>query len=176
MVKGMKNKTKNITLTGLAASLIAVLSVWQIPMPLGVPLTLQVFAVAFCAYTLGAGRAFFATAVYIVLGAVGLPVFSGFQGGAAVLFGPCGGFIAGFLPLCLLCGAGRAKRAALALLFGALGLLLCHAAGCGYYAFVTKTPLFESFLSASLPFIPKDAVLLSAAYFLSVPVKRRIGI
>ena len=85
-------------------------------------------------------------------------------------------FIAGFLPLCLLCGAGRAKRAALALLFGALGLLLCHAAGCGYYAFVTKTPLFESFLSASLPFIPKDAVLLSAAYFLSVPVKRRIGI
>jgi len=172
----MKNKTKNITLTGLAASLTAVLSVWQIPMPLGVPLTLQVFAVAFCAYTLGAGRAFFATAVYIVLGAVGLPVFSGFQGGAAVLFGPCGGFIAGFLPLCLLCGAGRGKKTHIALLLGAVGLILCHTAGCVHYSIVTNTSITVSFLSASAAYLPKDVICIGISFFCSIPVRKRVKI
>ncbi|MBQ2730260.1 MAG: biotin transporter BioY [Clostridia bacterium] len=170
----MNSKTKNIVLTGLMAAIISVIAVWQIPLPFGVPLTFQIFAVALSGYTLGRRRGTLAAFLYIAIGAVGIPVFTGFRGGLSVVAGPGGGFIIGFLLVAFLCGVGSHKKTAASLLLGFSGLILCHTAGTFYYSFVQDTPFAASFFAVSLPYILKDCVLISFAYFLSLPIKKHI--
>lgn len=74
-------------------AVLAVLSILQIPMPTGVPITLQTFAMALCGYVLGWQSGVAATLLYIVLGTVGVPIFAGMSAGPGVLFGYTGGFI-----------------------------------------------------------------------------------
>ena len=95
---------KNMTLAALFAAVITVCSQISIPMPSGVPITLQTFAIALCGYVLGWQLSLVSVAVWMLLGAAGVPVFSNFHGGIGVLLGMTGGFIFGFLPFAALCG------------------------------------------------------------------------
>ena len=70
-----REKITNIVMVGVFAAVLAVLSQISFPLPSGIPVTLQTFAVALCGYALGCKRGTLAVLVYIVLGAVGLPVF-----------------------------------------------------------------------------------------------------
>lgn len=88
-------RTRDITYVGLFVALMAICS-W-ISIPAAVPFTLQTFAVFLAVAALGGKRGALAVLVYTLLGAVGLPVFSGFSGGVGVLLGPTGGYIIGFL-------------------------------------------------------------------------------
>ena len=78
-------------MVGVFAAVLAVLSQISFPLPSGIPVTLQTFAVALCGYALGCKRGTLAVLVYIVLGAVGLPVFANFSGGFGSLVGLAGG-------------------------------------------------------------------------------------
>ena len=163
----MKNKEKTIqiVLTGVFAAVLAVLSQISIPMPTGIPVTLQTFAVALCGYALGWKRGLLAVAVYTALGLVGLPVFSGFSGGVGSVLGMRGGYIWGFLPMAALCGAGlKRRRRPMALLFGALGLAVCHLLGTVQFAAVSGRGVLEAFLLASAPYLVKDVLSVAAAY------------
>lgn len=93
-----------MVMTGMCAALLAVLSQIQLPMPSGVPVTLQTFAAALSGYVLEMKFGAVATLVYILLGAAGLPVFAGFTGGVGIIAGAAGGFIWGFPVLAALCG------------------------------------------------------------------------
>ena len=84
----------------LTAALIAVCS-W-ITVPLAVPITLQTFAVFCAVLLLGGKNGTYAVALYIMLGAVGVPVFSGFKGGIGHILGPTGGYIVGFIFISLI--------------------------------------------------------------------------
>ncbi len=88
-------KTLDMVYTAISAALIAVCS-W-ISIPTTVPFTMQTFAIFLTVCLLGGRRGTLAVLIYILLGAVGLPVFSGFRGGAGVLMGTTGGYIIGFL-------------------------------------------------------------------------------
>ena len=167
-------KTKDIVLTGVMASVICVISLLQLPLSTGVPVTLQVFAVALSGYILGRVRGSVAVLIYIAVGLVGVPVFSGYMGGFSAFFGPTGGFIAGFFPIALLSGLGRDKKAVFAILLGFLGLMLCHVLGAFHYRMITDCSLGTAFLAVSLPYIIKDMALIAGAYFLSLPIKKRI--
>ena len=90
-----KMSAKDMAFTGMFAAVIAVLSQIAIPLPSGVPVTLQTFAVALAGYTLGMKLGGLSAIVYVLIGAVGVPVFSGFKGGLGSLTGPTGGFIWG---------------------------------------------------------------------------------
>ena len=94
-----RQKITTIVLCALFAAITAVLSQIAIPMPSGVPVTLQTFAIALCGFYLCTARATVSTVVYVLLGAVGVPVFSGFKGGIASIVGPTGGFIIGFIAM-----------------------------------------------------------------------------
>ena len=89
---------------GLFAAVLAVLSQLAIPMPGAVPLTLQTFGVALCAYVLGWKLGTLSYLIYFLLGLAGVPVFSNFTGGISKLFGPTGGFLLGFFLLSFGCG------------------------------------------------------------------------
>ena len=92
-----KSKTVRIVMCALFAAIIAVSAQVTVPLPTNVPITLHTFGVALCAAVGGALAGTVSTAVYVLIGAVGLPVFAGMKGGFAVLFGPTGGFLFGFI-------------------------------------------------------------------------------
>lgn len=160
-----KLPVQSLILVALFAALLAVLSQLMIPLPSGVPVTLQTFAVALCGFTLGAKLGTLAVGVYLVLGAIGIPVFSGFVGGIGIFAGVTGGFLWGFLALSALCGTRRIPLAA-------LGLIVCHVPGIIQFSLVTQTSLVSSFLVCSAPFLIKDAISIAAAYIAARAVRR----
>lgn len=88
-------KTVDLVYTSLGAVLIAICS-W-ISIPTTVPFTMQLFAVFFVLSALGGRRGTAAILVYVLLGAIGIPVFAGFKSGLGILLGNTGGYIVGFL-------------------------------------------------------------------------------
>ena len=161
----MKNRLSaaDLARTGLFAALIIVCTLITIPLPSGVPLTLQTFAVALGGFLLGPVYGTLAVGVYLLLGAAGLPVFSGFTGGLGRFFGPTGGFLWGFLLLAWGCGLGRGRSLSLRFLPGLLGLFLCHLLGTLWYARTAGLALSAAGMTVSLPFLPKDIASLALA-------------
>lgn len=169
---------------GLFAAVLAVLSQLAIPMPGAVPLTLQTFGVALCAYVLGWKLGTLSYLIYFLLGLAGVPVFSNFTGGIGKLFGPTGGFLIGFFLLSVGCGLFthyrrtyrmRKNEQTLSLLFGILGLLFCHLLGILQVSLLTKTSFVASFLLVSAPYLIKDLISVVIAFFLAKPLRRHIN-
>ena len=166
----MKIKTVDLVSVALFAAIIAVMSQISIPTPFGVPVSLQTFAVAICGYFLGAKKGTASVLVWIAIGAVGVPVFTGFKGGFAALLGVTGGFIYGFIPLVLLCGI-ELKQKPLRILLGAAGIIACHLCGAGQYALLMGIDFLQSMLTVSVPFLIKDIVSIVLAFFGAAAIK-----
>lgn len=160
----------------MAAAVLSVLSVLQIPMPSGVPVTLQTFAVALCGYVLGAWAGVGSVALYVAIGAVGIPVFAGMKGGVAVLVGPTGGFLFGFLFLAWLCGAGAGKNKMRAAVLGLAGLVCCHLSGISGFALATGASYPQAFVTVSLPYLLKDALSVAAAMQVGALLRKRLAL
>ena len=155
-------KTRDLTYIGIMVALMAVCS-W-ITIPTLVPFTLQTFAVFLASALLGGKRGTIVVAVYLLLGAVGLPVFSGFTGGVGKLLGVTGGYILGFLAQAIVLWIGErllGRRPAAFFLSGVLGLAVC------YLLLYTSTtgPVSIAVVLAQcvLPFILPDLVKLLLA-------------
>ncbi len=170
------NTTKDIILTGMFMAVLAVLSQIQIPMPSGVPVTMQAFAIALTGFVLGWKKGLMTTAVYILAGAVGLPVFTGFSGGFGRIAGPTGGFLWGFLFLAAACGiAGKKKGRVWKGTVTMAGLLFCHFLGTIQFMFVSGCTFFEAMLLVSVPYLIKDTVSVMAACVLAGSVAKRLN-
>lgn len=168
-------KTRDVALVGLFAAL-TVICAW-ISIPLGpVPVTLQTFAVFLAAALLGPKRGTLAVGVYILLGVVGLPVFSGFKGLNPVTFG----YVLGFLPLGLLTAAAEKlfPGRKLALPLGmALGLLVCYLIGTVWFWYVmhfrgTEYGFGKILSLCVVPFVIPDLFKMGLAYFLSKKLRK----
>lgn len=175
----MNKKTvsvRSMVLTALFTALLCILSPLSIPMPSGMPLTLQTFAIALCGFCLGGRRAAVSVGVFLALGAVGLPVFSGFRGGVGVLVGPTGGFLFGFIAMAFLCGTAFYRKTFWGKIgLSALGLLFCHLAGVVQFALVMQMSFAKSALVASLPFLIKDALSVLLAYALAAALQKSLA-
>ena len=169
---------RDMALCSLFAAILAV-SAW-LTIPGEVPFTLQTFGVFAALGLLGGKRGTIALALYLILGAVGLPVFAGFRGGFGVLLGTTGGYIFGFLLSGLLYWAltsALGQRAWTRLLAMVAGLLLCYAAGTAWFMLVYLRQTGPIALSAVLlmcvvPFLLPDAVKLGIAWILSQRLAR----
>ena len=170
-----KVSTKSLVITGMSAAVIAVLAQIALPMPSGVPVTLQTFAIALTGAVLGAKLGTAAAGVYILLGAAGVPVFSGFSGGLAVLVGKTGGFIWGFLFLALLCGAGSmVKNKAVGCGLGVMGLAVCHLLGILQFQLLMNMGFAESAVLVSVPYLIKDVVSVAMAFVLRLQIRKQL--
>lgn len=158
----------DMVVTSVFSALIAVFSLISLPTPFGIPFTLQTFIIAVCGYVLGSVRGVSAVVVYIALGVVGLPVFSGFQGGFSALLGMTGGFIIGFIPFVVFCGI-KSRCFPIRLLSGFAGLIICHFFGILWFSTYSEN-VAGAFLTASVPYLVKDAVSIVIA----VPVSEKI--
>lgn len=176
----MRFRTLQITFTALFTAVIVVFSIIPLPFSfLGVPMTLQTFIIAFAGFLLGWKMGLGSVALYLFLGSLGLPVFSGMQGGFQKLIGPTGGFLYGFLILVLFCGLSvRLRHPVLRWVFGILlglgGLLLCHFLGALQLSAVNRISLWAAISGASLPFLPKDILSVVVALVLAFLLRLRI--
>ena len=167
--------TKDIVCTGMFAALLSILSQISVPFPSGVPVTLQTFAVALTGFVLSWKLGAASTLVYILMGAVGVPVFSGFLGGVQVLVNYTGGFIWGFIGMAVLCGlAAEKSNKVLVALLSLAGLSACHIFGVVQFMLVMKMGFVESFLLASAPYIIKDIISVILAYVLGSQIRKRL--
>ena len=146
-----------LTRSAMLVAVVAVCSQITIPLPSGVPVTLQTLAVALCGYLLGPLDGVLTLAVYLALGLMGVPVFSAFGAGFGILLGRTGGFLLGFLPMAFFCGlAGRQEKRLPQLLLGLPGLVLCHVAGVAQFSLLTGMGFWASTLLVSVPYLVKD--------------------
>jgi biotin transport system substrate-specific component len=98
-----KTNVFDLVIAAMFAAVIAILAQFSIPMPL-VPLTLQTFAVCLVVSILGTRVGTWSVLIYILMGAIGLPVFAGGAAGIHVVVGPTGGYIVGFILAALVIG------------------------------------------------------------------------
>lgn len=171
-----KSKTFRLVMIAVFSAVLAACSQISIPLPGGVPLTLQTFAVALCGCLLGFPYAILSVVVWLLLGAIGAPVFASFRGSLSVLLGPTGGFLFGFLPMSTLCSLSFKKHTMpLQLLCGLLGLLCCHALGSLQYALLAQLPFGSAAMLVSVPYLIKDILSVIGAYYLALLLKKRIS-
>ncbi len=168
-----KMSVKTITTVGMFTAVVCILSVLQIPLPTGVPVVLQTFAVALTGYVLGEKKGTLAVLLYVLLGAVGLPVFAGMSGGFEVIIGKTGGFIYGYIVYAFMCGIGsRFKNIVIQYLLGAVGMAICYICGVVQFKFVMGLSWALSFSYAAAPFIIKDLIFLALALFAAMAIKK----
>ena len=147
-------KIKNITFCGITTALLCVLAPVAIPVS-GIPITLTTLVIYIIGNVLSPTVSITSVVLYIILGCVGLPVFSGFSGGITHLLGPGGGFILGYIPL-ILCVSMLNKsifRQIIGILLGTLLLYLC---GCIGYMIYSKSEITTVFSVCVIPFLPGD--------------------
>lgn len=171
--KQKKFKTLDIVYIGLFAALIAVCS-W-IAVALTVSITLQTLAVCLTAGLLGWKRGTLTVVIYILLGMVGLPVFTGFKSGIAAVTGPTGGYIVGFVFTALIVGAAVekiGKRLWQNILFMAIGILVCYLFGTIWFMLAYNVTFFSALSTCVLPFLLPDAVKIIIAASLVNRLKR----
>ncbi len=177
----MKNsKTVFITQTALFTALIVVCS-W-LSIPATVSFTLQTFAVCFVSAMGGFKTGTLSVLTYILLGIVGVPVFSNFKGGVSAIAGPTGGYIVGFIFTAIIVGLVAdkfGKKFRVSVLSMTLGVAVCYAFGTAWfyilYNNVNAQPMsIGAVLGVCVvPFIPFDAVkILLAAWLTNVVGKR----
>ena len=162
-----KFRTVELAYIALGAALIAVCA-W-ITIPFTVPFTMQLFAVFFVLTVLGGRNGTIAIAVYLLLGSIGIPVFSGFKGGFGVLIGMTGGYLVGMLLIglvYLLMTKLLKPSVWTELIAFAIGLLLCYAFGTLWFSTLNGEKSFYASLAVCVvPFILPDILKLALAYF-----------
>ena len=180
--------TRRLALCAVMAAVICVLA--PISLPIGpISLTGGTLAIYLTACLLGGGWGAAATLTYLLLGFVGLPVFSNYMGGAERLAGPTGGYLVGYLPMVFIAGAvvtltlarfrdGGRRGAAIALVLQFLGMALgtavLYAFGTAWYCVQAGVDLQKALAACVFPFIPFDLVKMAAALLVGVPVRRQL--
>lgn len=179
-VAATKSKTYDMACIAVFAVIMAICS-W-ISIPAQVPFTLQTFAVFLAFGVLGGKRGTIAVLVYILLGAVGIPVFAGFTGGVGVLMGNTGGYILGFMGSALIMWALEklpGKRSVIQIISMLAGLLVCYAFGTlwfmAVYARTTGSVGLITVLGwCVIPFIIPDLIKIGLAYMLAGRIRKYV--
>jgi len=173
-----KSGVYSLTLISLMAAVICVLSPLSVPLPFTpVPISLASLAIYFVVMLLGMKKGTISTLIYLLIGLVGVPVFAGFSGGAAVIAGPTGGYLVGYIFLALIAGwfvdkfEGKIPMYFVGMVLGTIVLYalgtawLAHAAGMGF-----KAALF----AGVIPYIPGDTAKMIIAVFAGETIRKRL--
>ena len=175
-----RSKTYDMVYIAIFAVLMAICS-W-ISIPMTVPFTLQTFGVFISVGILGGKRGTVAVLVYILLGAIGVPVFAGFSGGFGVLLNTTGGYIIGFLFSALVMwGIEKVfgRKQVMQILSMLVGLIVCYAIGTAWFMVVYSRANGAVGLGTVLgwcviPFIIPDLVKIALAFVLSARLRQYV--
>ena len=187
----MRNtKTLDLCLIALFTAIISIVSQFNIPLPGGVPMTLQTFIVPVAGIVIGSRRGFMATLLYVILGAIGIPVFHGLTGGLGSIMGPTGGFIISFPLMALLAGmfyelavtlsGEKTGNGKIAIYYGLIvaglmaGTLFNYAVGVLWFMIVTHNTLGAALSACVIPFIPTTIIKIILVLILAPALRHTL--
>ena len=168
---------REICYSGLFAAVIAIMAQISIPMPGGVPMTMQTFAITLAAVVLGAKLSTVSSVIYLLLGAVGVPVLANFSGGFDKFIGPTGGFLISFPLMAFIIGWGADHRHAvrgayvLALI---VGTIVNYVVGTAMFCVLMNSSITAGVTACVLPFIPTAVIKAVLATVIGFLVRKRI--
>lgn len=162
--------------SALFAAVIAIFAQLTIPLPL-IPITGQTFAIGLAVTILGLRYGFLSVLLYIFLGLIGVPVFSGMTGGLGIITGPTGGYIIGFLPAAILMGIhlklfGFTKTHAI--MSNVIGMLITLFVGSLWLKFYANLSWTAAFTSGISPFLIVGLIKAMAAALVGITVRKRL--
>jgi biotin transport system substrate-specific component len=166
-----KFSVRDICYAGLFAAVIAVMAQISIPMPLGVPMTMQTFAITLAAVVLGSKLSAIASLVYLALGAVGVPVLANFS------VGPTGGFLISFPLMAYIIGLGVEHRDAFKGAFVTaviVGTVVNYVVGVAMFVVVAHSTIAVGITACVLPFIPTAIIKAVLACAIGLNLRKRI--
>lgn len=170
--------TKNIASIGLMTAVLCLLGPISLPIGL-VPITLGTLGIYLTAYLLGWKKGVLCTIIYLLLGMVGVPVFSNFGAGLAKLVGPTGGYLIGFIPMSLIIGLFADKfrnNKPMQLLGMILATIVLYAIGTAWLSVAAKLTFAKALAAGVTPFIVGDAIKIVMAMILGMPIKDRVAL
>lgn len=170
--------TSQMALTALMTACICVMGPWALNLPFSpVPISLCSMAIYFALYVLGLKLGTISVALYILLGAAGIPVFSNFSAGLGKIAGPTGGYIIGYLFLALICGLFIhffPGRLPLHVTGFVLGTLVLYLFGTLWLQYQLKLSFYAALVAGVIPYIPGDIAKLIIALAVGYPLKKRL--
>lgn len=174
----MKFTSKEMAVTAVMTALICILGPWAIQIPISpVPITLCTMGIYFALYVLGMKLGILSVILYVLLGAIGVPVFTNFSGGIGKLLGPTGGYILGYLFLAVICGFFLSKfpeKLPLHVAGFVLGTLVLYLFGTLWLQYQLKLTFPAALMAGVIPYIPGDVAKLVIAIAVGLPLKKRL--
>lgn len=168
-----KVSVKDIVLIALMTAVLCIISPFSIMLPFSiVPVTLATFGIYLIVYVMGLKKGLISVVLYVLLGFVGLPVFTGFSGGVVKVLGPTGGFIIGYIFLALIEGifVDKYSETWIRVLGMVIGTIVLYLFGTLWLSYQSKI----MFVSALYPFIICDIFKMAAAVLLGDKIKEAI--
>ena len=166
-VVNQKIRTKQMVLIALMTAVTCVLGPLSIPLPFSpVPISLTNFAIFLAIFVLGMKSGTISFIIYLLLGAIGVPVFSSFRGGLQVLAGPTGGYLIGFIFLALIMGFAldHFDRKLVPTIIGMIiGMAVCYAFGTVWLAKLLSLSFKEGLMMGVIPYLAGDAAKIIIA-------------
>lgn len=165
-----------MVIIALLAAIMCVLAPFSVPTGL-IPISLGTFALYIITTVADRKTGTAAVILYILLGLVGVPVFTGWTGGFAKLAGPTGGYIAGYIPCAYISGLAVdkfEKRKWMTPLGLILGTAVLYAFGTAWFVIQANTNITDALSKCVLPFLIGDAVKIFVASAVAIPVRQRL--
>lgn len=170
--------TQNMVLTALITAIICCVGPFTIILPFSpIPISLASLALYLASYLLGWRRAVLSCFLYLLIGTVGIPVFSGFGAGPAKLFGPTGGYLLGYLLMTFISGwfIEKNRSSMFMQLFGMLlGTIACYLLGTLWLILQSHMTPWAAFMAGVFPFFIGDIFKIIVAYILGRNLYKRL--
>ena len=171
-----KITTQQMALVAVMTALTCILAPFSLPIG-PVPISLTNLVIYFSLYLLGWKLGTLSYVIYLLIGLVGVPVFSGFTAGPAKLFGPTGGYLIGFIPMAIIAGIVIDKyteKWLLCLLAMIIGTIVCYALGTTWLAYEAKMDMMAALWAGVIPFIPGDLVKMALAILIAPKIRAQV--
>lgn len=168
--------TSTMAVVALMTAVVCVLAPFSISVGV-IPISLATLGLYLAIQILGGKKATLVCGLYLIIGFVGLPVFSGFTGGPVKLFGPTGGYLIGYLLLTVVAGFFVDKfpgKRVFCVLGFILGTLACYALGSLWLAVLMEMELGAAVMIGVVPFLPGDVIKIVVALWLGEIVHRAV--
>ncbi len=177
-------KTKNLVLCAVCAAITCVLAPLSIPISGMIPITLATFAVMLSGILLGGRFGALSQVIYLIIGAVGVPVCAGFTPALPKLLGPTGGYLVGYIPLAFVCGAiysmwGKKSRGVKKYAFMLLGMIagavVLYAFGTAWFCILNHVDVIYALTLCVVPFLIGDAIKIAVVMILAPQLEKAIA-
>ena len=170
-----KSKIYTLSITAVMTAVTCVLAPMSIPIG-PVPISFTNLAIYLSLYLLGWKMGTVSYVVYIFIGTIGVPVFSGFSGGLGKLLGPTGGYIIGFIPMAIIAGLviDKFSNRIFQFMAMAVGTAICYIFGTAWFCFVMDSNVAAALSTCVFPFIPGDIAKIIIAITVGSMLRKRL--